>query len=102
MNICLAGEGAQGFTHIEALRKIEGVEVTTLAGGIAADAEEFARKWEIPHWSLNLEECLLQPGVEAVILTTPNQVHAAQTELALKMSKHVLVELPMGLNLAEA
>lgn len=102
MRICLAGEGAQGFTHIEALRKIEGIEVVTLAGGIAADAEEFARKWEIPHWSLDLEECLRQPGVEAVILTTPNQIHAAQTELALNLGKHVLVELPMGLNLAEA
>jgi 2-hydroxy-4-carboxymuconate semialdehyde hemiacetal dehydrogenase len=102
MKICLAGEGAQGFTHIEALRKIEGVEVVTLAGGIAADAEEFAHKWQIPHWSLDLEECLRQPGVEAVILTTPNQVHCAQTELALNLGKHVLVEIPMGLNLAEA
>lgn len=102
MKICLAGEGAQGFTHIEALRKIEGIEVVTLAGGIGADAEEFARKWQIPHWSLDLEECLRQPGVEAVILTTPNQIHAAQTELALKLGKHVLVEIPMGLSLAEA
>ncbi|MBM3278708.1 MAG: Gfo/Idh/MocA family oxidoreductase [Candidatus Handelsmanbacteria bacterium] len=102
MKICLAGEGAQGFTHIEALRKLEGIEVVTLAGGIAADAEAFARKWEIPHWSLDLEECLRQPGVEAVILTTPNQIHAAQTELALNLGKHVLVELPMGLNLAQA
>ena len=102
MKICLAGEGAQGFTHIEALRKIEGIEVVSLAGGIGADAETFARKWEIPHWSLNLEECLRQPGVEAVILTSPNQIHCAQTELALKLGKHVLVEIPMGLNLAEA
>ncbi len=102
MKICLAGEGAQGLTHMEALREIEGVEVVSLAGGIAADAAEFAAKWKIPHHSLSLEECLSQPGVEAVILTTPNQVHAAQTELALSMGRHVLVELPMGLNLAES
>lgn len=102
MKICLAGEGAQGLTHMEALRKIEGIEVVSLAGGLGADAEEFARKWEIPHWSLDLEECLSQPGVEAVVLTTPNQLHAAQVEQALDRGKHVLVELPMGLNLEES
>ena len=101
MKICLAGEGAQGATHIEALRTLSDIEVVTLAGGNAADTATFAAKWQIPHHSQNLEECLSQPGVEAVILTTPNQIHAAQTTTALAMGKHVLVELPMGLTLAE-
>lgn len=39
MKICLAGEGAQGFSHYEALQAVEGVEIVSLAGGIAADAE---------------------------------------------------------------
>ena len=102
MKICLAGEGAQGLTHVEALRNIEGIEVVTLAGGVEADAAGFARQWKIPHYSLDLEECLKQPGVEAVVLTTPNQVHASQTEMALNMGKHVLVEIPMGLTLEES
>ncbi len=102
MKVCLAGEGAQGLTHIQALGSIEGVDVVTLAGGIAADAEAFAQQWKIPHHSLNLEECLRQPGVEAVILTTPNHLHAAQATLALNMGKHVLVELPMGLSLEDS
>ena len=102
MKICMAGEGAQGLTHMQALQQIPAVEVATLAGGIEADAAEFAAEWKIPHYSLDLEECLAQDGVEAVILTTPNQVHADQTELALNMGKHVLVEIPMGLNLEES
>ncbi|OGG57019.1 MAG: hypothetical protein A3F84_12950 [Candidatus Handelsmanbacteria bacterium RIFCSPLOWO2_12_FULL_64_10] len=102
MKICLAGEGAQGLTHVQALRNIEGVEVVTLAGGIEADAAAFAKEWKIPHHSLNLEECLRQPGVEAVILTTPNQLHTTQASLALNMGKHVLVELPMGLSLEDS
>ena len=52
--------------------------------------------------ALSLEECLKQPGVEAVALATPNQVHTAQAELALNMGKHVLVEIPMGLTLADS
>ena len=102
MKICLAGEGAQGLTHMGALRNIEDVEVVTLAGGIEADAVAFAKKWGIPHCSMDLEACLKQPGVEAVVLTTPNQIHASQTELALNMGKHVLVEIPMGLSLEES
>ncbi len=102
MKICLAGEGAQGNTHMEALRKIDKVEVVTLAGGIEADAVAFAQQWGIPHYSLDLETCLKQPGVEAVVLGTPNQLHAAQAELALNMGKHVLVEIPMGLTLEES
>jgi len=87
---------------MQALRNIEGIEVVTLAGGIEADAAAFAREWEIPHYSSDLEECLQQPGVEAVILGTPNQVHCEQTVLAMRMGKHVLVEIPMGLSLEEA
>ena len=102
MKICLAGEGAQGTTHIEALQGISGVEVVTLAGGVEADTAAFARKWNIPHFSFDLVECLEQPNVEAVILTTPNQIHADQTELSLEMGKHVLVELPMGLTIEES
>ena len=101
MKVCLAGEGAQGFTHMEALSARDDVEVITLAGGIEMDTAEFAGKWNIPHYSMNLEECLNQPGVEAVVLTTPNQIHCEQAELALGMGKHVLVELPMGLTMEE-
>ena len=54
MRICLAGEGAQGISHADVLQDIEGVEIVTLAGGIAADAEAFAYERGIPHWSLYL------------------------------------------------
>lgn len=102
MKVCLAGEGAQGLTHIKVMKKqMPDVEVVTLAGGIEADTAEFAQKWQIPHYSMDLAECLEQPGVEAVVLTTPNQIHAEQAMLALEMGKHVLLELPMGLSLEE-
>jgi 2-hydroxy-4-carboxymuconate semialdehyde hemiacetal dehydrogenase len=78
------------------------VEVATLAGGIEADAAAFAKQWEIPHYALDLKTCLQQPGVEAVLLATPNQIHAEQVLLALGMGKHVLVEIPMALTLADS
>ena len=83
MKICLAGEGAMGVNHMKALKTIEDVEVVSLAGGLAEDAKKFAEEWSIPHWSLNLEECLDQPGINAVILTTPSHMHPDQSEMAL-------------------
>ena len=102
MKVCLVGEGAQGLTHMETLRGMEGIEVVSLAGGIAADAEAFAREHGIGHVSTDLEECLDRPGVEAAVITSPNQLHCEQAVAALERGLHVLLELPMGLSLAES
>ncbi len=96
MKICLAGQGAFGVKHLEAIRNIPGVEVVTLAGGSPDTTKEVAEKFGIPHWSTNYEECLVQPGVEAVILTTPTQMHAAQAIKAMRAGKHVMIEIPMA------
>lgn len=102
MKICVAGEGAFGNKHLEALAKIDGVEVASLVGGVADATAAVAKKYGIPHWTLDLAEGLAQPGVEAVILTTPTPIHARQAEQAMRAGKHVLVEIPMADNLADA
>lgn len=102
MKICIAGEGAQGNNHMKALSQMDDIDVVTVAGGIEEDTAAFAREWKIPHYSLDLEECLGQDGVEAVLLLTPNQVHAEQAITAMNMGKHALVEIPMGLSLEES
>jgi 2-hydroxy-4-carboxymuconate semialdehyde hemiacetal dehydrogenase len=56
----------------------------------------------IPHWSLDLAESLDRPGVEAAILATPTPMHARQAIEVLRAGKHVLVEIPMADNLADA
>lgn len=102
MKICVAGEGAFGNKHLDALAKIDGVEVASLVGGVAEATEEVAKKYNIPHWTLDLAEGLAQPGIEAVILTTPTPIHARQAEQAMRAGKHVLVEIPMADNIADA
>jgi len=102
MKICIAGQGAFGIKHIEAIQKISGIELATLAGGSADSTAEVAKKFNIPHWSTNLDECLKQPGVEAVILATPTQMHARQGIQCLRAGKHVQIEIPVSDNLADA
>ncbi len=102
MKIVVAGQGAFGVKHIEAIQKISGITIASLAGGSPDSTAEVARKYNIPHWTTNLDEALAQPGVEAAILATPTQMHAAQTIQCLHAGKHVQVEIPMSDNLADA
>lgn len=91
-----------GVIHMKALQKIDGVEVISVNARTAETGKEFAAEWKIPYSSTNLEECIDQPGVDAVILTTPSDMHPEQTILALSKGKHVQVEIPMSLNLPDA
>jgi 2-hydroxy-4-carboxymuconate semialdehyde hemiacetal dehydrogenase len=102
MKIALAGQGAFGVKHLEAIAKIEDVQVVSLAGGNPDQTAEVARKFQIPHWSTDLGQSLAQPGVEAVILATPTQLHARQAIQCLRAGKHVQVEIPMADTLADA
>ena len=102
MRICVAGEGAIARRHLDGVARIDGIEVASLVGGNAADTEELAAERGIPHWTLDLADGLAQPGVEAAILTTPTQLHAAQATQVLRAGKHCLVEIPMADNLADA
>ena len=102
MKVALAGQGAFGIKHLEAIQNIPGIEVVSLAGGRPAGTEEVAKKWKIPHWTSNLTETLKQPGVEAVIIASPTQVHAAQAIECMRAGKHVLIEIPIADTLADS
>ena len=102
MKIALAGQGAFGVKHLEAISKIAGIQVASLAGGNPEQTAEVAKKFNIPHWTCDLAESLAQPGIEAVILATPTQIHASQAEQCMRAGKHVMIEIPVADNLADA
>ncbi len=102
MKVCLAGHGAFGIKHLEAMAKIPGIEVATLAGSNMESARQVAQQWKIPHWTADLAESLAQPGIEAAILTTPTQLHAAQGEQCMRAGKHVMIEIPMADSVADS
>ena len=102
MKVVMAGQGAFGIKHLEAMAKIPDVEVVSLVGGSADSTKEVAERFGIPHWTLDLGEGLARPGVDAAILATPTQMHAAQAIQCLEAGKHVQVEIPMADSLADA
>lgn len=102
MKVCLAGQGAFGIKHLEAMAKIPDVEVISLAGSSREAAQEVAQQWKIPHWTGDLAESLAQPGLDAVILSTPTQMHASQGVQCMRAGKHVMIEIPMADSLADS
>ena len=102
MKIALAGAGAFGIKHLEGLAKIDGVEVVSLVGRELAKTQEVAAKFGIAHVSTDLADSLAIKEVDAVILCTPTQMHAAQAIACLKAGKHVQVEIPLADSLADA
>lgn len=64
--------------------------------------QEIASKYGIRHVSTKLEDSLALPEVDAVILCTPTQMHAAQAIACLKAGKHVQVEIPLADSLKDA
>ncbi len=102
MKICVAGAaGAFGRKHLDAIADIDGIEVVSIVGG-ANSIEDFAKEKGIGHWTGDLAESLERSDVDAVILSTPTQVHAEQTIQCLRAGKHVLVEIPMADSLADS
>ena len=103
MKICIAGAaGAFGMKHLDAVSAIDGVEVVSVVGGEPDDIEAFAKQRGIAHWTKSLSDALARDEVEAVILATPTQLHAAQAIQCLEAGKHVMVEIPMADNLADS
>ncbi len=102
MKIALAGAGAFGIKHLEALQKIDGVEVVSLVSRTADGVREAAQRFGIGHVTTDLAESLARPEIDAVILTTPTQMHAAQAIACLRAGKHVMVEIPLADSWADA
>ena len=102
MKIGLAGQGAFGIKHLEAVANIPGIEVITLTGGNQETTAEVARKFNIPHYTGDIGESLKQPGLEAMLLATPTQMHASQAIQTLRAGKHVMIEIPMADCLADS
>ena len=96
IKVALAGAGAFGIKHLDGIRHIDGVEVVSLISRDLEKTQEVASQYGIAHVTTNLEDSLALKEVDAVILCTPTQMHAAQSIACLKAGKHVQVEIPLA------
>ncbi len=96
MKVVLAGAGAFGEKHLDAIKHIDGVEVVSLVGRRLDATQAVAARYGVPHTTTELAEALAQPGVDCVILCTPTPLHAAQAIECMRAGKHVQIEIPLA------
>ncbi len=102
IRIALAGAGAFGEKHLDGLKNIADVEIVSIISRTAEQAAAVAAKYGAKHSSTELADALARDDVDAVILCTPTQMHAAQTIACLEAGKHVQVEIPLSDSWADA
>ena len=95
IKVALAGAGAFGIKHLDAIRQIPDVQVVSLISREPEKTQEVAARYGIEHCTTDLAETLRRKDVDAVILCTPTQMHAAQAIACLNAGKHVQVEIPL-------
>jgi myo-inositol 2-dehydrogenase/D-chiro-inositol 1-dehydrogenase len=88
--------------HVEALSRCAEAELFAVASPTGNNAQSFARKHGIPHHFSDYRKMLEMDEIDIVVLGLPNHLHCQATIDAAKASKHIVLEKPMCLNLAEA
>ena len=102
IKVALAGAGAFGTKHLDAIKLIDGVECVSLISRDLEKTKEVAAQYGIGHVTTDLAHSLALKEVDAVILCTPTQMHAAQAVACMKAGKHVQVEIPLADSLRDA
>ena len=94
--------GAFGMKHLDGLANIADAKVTVVSSRSAESAQKVAEQYGVRNAVEGLDAVLERDDVDAVILATPTQQHAEQTQAVLAAGKHVQVEIPLADSLADA
>jgi predicted dehydrogenase len=88
--------------HAEALRRAPDAELVAVASPTKGNAKAFARKHGLRRHFTDYRKLLAMDEIDLVVLGIPNDVHCQVTVDAAAAGKHVVVEKPLCLSLADA
>jgi len=96
------GTGFMGRVHLEALRRVENVDVVEIAATSQEKAKAAAAGFNVLNATGDWRDVMADPSIDAVHVATPNVSHYEITKAALTAGKHVLCEKPLAMSVAEA
>jgi len=102
IRVAIIGAGYIGEIHAQAVKNQPLAELVAVVDQIEGKAKVFAEKYSIPKIFSSLDELINSHIADAVIIGTPNYLHAQQAITAMNAGLHVLVEKPMALSVEEA
>jgi phthalate 4,5-cis-dihydrodiol dehydrogenase len=96
----VVGLGTAGSMMVRAAARHPGMRLAACADPLPEPREAFARDFNARAYA-EIEALLADPEIDAIYIATPHQFHAAQVKLAASRGKHVIVEKPLALTLAD-
>jgi predicted dehydrogenase len=96
------GTGFMGRVHLEAVRRVESVEATAIAGRSAEAARRLGAGFTIPTIATDYRDVLRDPAIDAVHICTPNAQHFLMAKDALQAGKHLICEKPLATSVEQA
>jgi len=101
LGAAVIGTGFIGTVHVEALRRI-GVQVRGVLGSSPERGDARAATLGVPRAYPSLDVLLDDPSVDAVHVTSPNDLHLPQTRAVLAAGRHVICEKPLAMTATES
>lgn len=102
LKTAVIGTGFMGRVHLEALRRVEHVDVIAVAGRQMDSAKKLADLYDVPAAVTDYKELLKDPALDAVHICTPNASHYPIAKASLLAGKNVLCEKPVAVSTQEA
>ncbi len=102
IRVGVIGTGYIGGVHIDALKRIGGLEVVSVYDLNRDFAEATASRFNVPQVAADYREILEDGSIDVIHNCTPNKVHFSVTKEALEKGKQVMSEKPLAMSLSEA
>ena len=102
VGVGLVGSQFISSIHAESLKTVSEAEIIAVMSPTIGNAKKFASKHGIPHHFTNLDEMLAMEEIDMIVIGAPNSLHCEIAIKAAKAGKHMVVEKPLCMNLAEA
>ena len=96
------GTGFMGRVHLEAVRRLEHVEVVAIAGRTLQAAQRLGEGFSIPTIVADYRELLRDSTIDSVHICTPNAQHFSMAKDAIQARKHVICEKPLATSVEQA
>lgn len=102
LNAAIVGIGRWGKNFVEAIQgRSERVRFVRGVDSAPDKLRDFAARHDLPLYA-DYAQALADPGIQAVVLTTPHSLHRPMVEAAARAGKQVFCEKPLALNSADA
>jgi predicted dehydrogenase len=95
-NLGIVGAGMYGKIMMRQFQHDVRANILWVNSASEGTAKSAAQEFGVEKWTLDYQEILSDPAVDAVVIATPPYLHAEQLEVALAAGKHVLLEKPMA------